>query len=259
MKIIKILAILSVIAIVILVFLYSEQKIPVLGYHSFYKNEKELKEGKNNVINEISKFEEQIKYLSKHNYKSLTMDEFYCWKKGKCKQPRKSVLITMDDGYLSNYMYAFPILKKYNMKAVVFFIGGYSKNVGVDKGSINDYMSLDLIDKCKKEYPNIEFYSHTYGLHEKPVYEWSDKELESDFKNIKTIGNFKYFAYPFGVYDDRIIKLLKDNNYKLAFGFGPGKEFRKARKSDNDYIVPRLNISDNMSMTKFKLRLMLPF
>lgn len=258
-KILIIIGLLFLIGIIVLACLYSEQKVTILGYHSFYKDKKELTDGKTDVINDIAKFEEQIKYLSDHNYKSLTMDEFYCWKKNKCKQPRKSVLITMDDGYLSNYMYAFPVLKKYNMKATVFFVGSSSKNYGVSKGTIYDYMSLDLIKKCKKEYPNIEFHSHSYGLHGKPVYEWSDEELSNDIKNMKTIDNFEYYAYPFGVYDDRMIKLLKDNKYKLAFGFGPGKEHRKARRSDNDYVVPRLNISDSMSMTKFKLRLIIPF
>ena len=38
----------------------------------------------------------------------------------------------------------------------------YAKNLGVDEGTIYDIMSLDLIEKCKKEYPNIEFYSHSY-------------------------------------------------------------------------------------------------
>ncbi len=34
--------------------------------------------------------------------------------------PEKPILITMDDGYLNNYEYAFPIYKKYNLQATLF-------------------------------------------------------------------------------------------------------------------------------------------
>ena len=145
-------------------YFYKDQKIAILGYHSFYKDKSELKE-ESEFINDINSFEKQMKYLHDHNYKTLTLDEFYRWKKGELKVPRKSVLITFDDGYLSNYMYAFDILKKYNMNGVVFFVGAYAKEYGVEEGTIYDVMSLDLINKSKEEYPNIEFQSHSYDLH----------------------------------------------------------------------------------------------
>ena len=242
-----------------IVLFYKEQKIAVLGYHSFYKDVNELNEDNPEFVNDIKKFEKQMKYLKKHNYKTLTMDEYYCWKKGKCKLPRKSILITIDDGNLSNYMYAFPILKKYGFNATVFFVGSYAENFGVEKGNIYDIMSLDLIEKCKKEYPNIEFYSHSYNLHGKAVTDFSTEEIKQDVENMKKIGNFKYYAHPFGVYDDRIIKILKDNGYIMAFGFGPKQDYRKSRKSDDDFKVARLNISNYVSMTKFKLRILMPF
>lgn len=245
--------------IISFIVIFYEQKIAVLGYHSFYKYESELQEDNPEFINDINKFERQMKYLKDHNYKTLTMDEFYCWKQGKCSMPRKSVLITIDDGNLSNYMYAFPILKKYGFNATVFFIISNSEIYGKEKGTIYDTMSLELIEKCKEEYPNIEFYPHSYGLHGKPVVQYTDEELINDIKSINKIGNYKYYAYPFGVYDDRIINLLKENGYIMAFGFGYNDGFRKARKSDNNYAIARLNISNYVSMNKFILRLKSPY
>ena len=77
----------------------------------------------------------QLKYLKKHHYKTLSLDEFYNYYKGKKKIPRKSGLITMDDGYQSNYDLAFPLLKKYGMKATVFYIG--SNETGENKNYMN--------------------------------------------------------------------------------------------------------------------------
>ena len=95
------------------------------------------------------------------------MKEFYEWKQGKIELPHKSVLITFDDGFLSNYHYAFPLLKKYNMNATVFLIGEYVQNTTQTdwNGNIKTYMPLELVEKSKEEYPNIDFCSHTYGLH----------------------------------------------------------------------------------------------
>lgn len=241
---------------------YHEQKIAILGYHSFYKDKSELNESdkdSHEFINDITKFEKQMKYLHKHKYKTLTLDEFYKWKKGEIKVPRKSVLITIDDGNLSNYMYAFPILKKYDMNAVVFFVGHYAKDLGVSEGSIYDHMSLELIDKCKSEYPNVEFASHSFNMHGMDVTHFSEEEIHKDVLEMNNIKDFKYYAYPFGVYDERMITELKNNDYKMSFGFGPGKEYRKARRSDDDFKVARLNISDKVSFTKFLARLYWPY
>lgn len=257
-----IISIIIIVLLFVLFFIYKDQKIAILGYHSFYKDKSELKE-ESEFINDINSFEKQVKYLHDHNYKTLTLDEFYKWKKGELKVPRKSVLITIDDGNLSNYMYAFDILKKYDMNAVVFYVGAYAKEYGVEEGTIYDVMSLDLINKCKEEYPNIEFQSHSYDLHASGVTNKSKEELDKDTKEMNKQGNFEYFAYPFGVYSEDMKEVLINNNYKLAFGFGYDKEgknsYKKATKKDDDYLISRLNISNNVSFSKFLLRLYLPY
>lgn len=45
----------------------------------------------------------------------------------------------------------------------------------------------------------------------------------------------------------------------MAFGFGPGKEHKKASRNDNIYTIPRLNITNGMPLWKFSLRLSLPY
>ena len=130
----KITIILIVICIVFLlicstIYVRNKDKIPVLCYHNLATAEEKTNfEGEKDWTIDVQNFEEQLKYLKKHNYKTLTMEEFYEWKQGKIELPHKSVLITFDDGFLSNYHYAFPLLKKYNMNATVFLIGEYVKN-----------------------------------------------------------------------------------------------------------------------------------
>jgi len=247
--------IIFVIAIIIvgvssLIYMYNqnEHKVAILGYHSILP--KENNTSGDNLIVDAEKFEKELKLLKKLGYDTMTLDEFYCWKNGECEKKHKSVLITFDDGYQNNYDYAFELLKKYDMNAVVFCVGIFSeKNNDI-------HMNLETIEKAKEEYPNIEFASHSYDLHfhSDKTYEQVNEDAQ---KMLKIIAS-NYYAYPYGDYNESYIKALKDNDYKMAFTFGPDKEHRKADIDDDNYTMPRLNISNDMSIIKFLLRLILP-
>ncbi len=67
-------------------------------------------------------FEEQMAYLARKKYHALAADEFLEFLQGKRELKGRNVLITFDDGYLDNYVYAYPILKRYDLKATIFAI-----------------------------------------------------------------------------------------------------------------------------------------
>ena len=115
------------------------------------------------------------------------------------------------------------------------------------------------MDDIKHNYPNIEIASHTFNKHYEDAYSENIDSLDSDFKDMENIVNTKYFAYPYGKYNNSYIKVLKQNNYKLAFTFGPDKEHRKFSIKDNRYKIPRINVSTTYPYYKFILRLILPF
>jgi len=191
------------------------------------------------------------------------MKEFTDWKDGNIDLPFKSVLITFDDGFLSNYQYAFPLLKEYNMNATVFIVGTFTQN-GKDNwtGNLNEYMSARILEKTKLEYPNIEFYSHSYNMHyQGAIDNLTEQEIERDIKEFSTvIENNDIYCYPFGSYNDKMLNALKNNKYKYAFIFGPtSKEYRKVSRDDDSLLIPRLNISSGMNVNKFGLRLLMPF
>ena len=226
----------------------NSHKVAILGYHSIMPREQN-KSGDNLIVDQ-EKFAKELEILKFFNYKTLTLDEFYCWKNKKCKQPKKSVLITFDDGYKNNYEYAYKLLKENKFKATTFFVGSYIE--------ANDkiHTNKETLEKIKEEYPNIEIASHSYNLH----YHSNKKyeEVKNDINRMNKIVKTKYYAYPFGDYNKEYVKALKDNGYKMAFTFGPKKIHRKADYRDNNYLIPRLNISNDMSLFKFVLRLLLP-
>ena len=249
-KLIIILGILIVLFISMIIYILcaDRNKIAVLGYHSIMPEK--INTSGDNLVVDREKFDKELKILKKLGYKTMTLDEYYCWKTKKCKKHKKSVLITFDDGYTNNYEYAYDLLKKYDMNATVFCVGEYVK--------ANDkiHMNIETLNKIKEEYPNVEIASHSYAMHYHS--EKTYDEVIADANKMKNLIETQYYAYPFGDYNDEYIKALKDSNYKMAFTFGPKREHRKSDLKDDNYKVPRLNISNDMPMYKFILRLILP-
>lgn len=246
------LGLLSLLALFVYFNFIQEDKVVILTYHNVLDK---LDDDPKTTVNISSKkFESQIKWLAKHNYKSLSMDEFYDWKVNNKKIPRKSILITFDDGWDSFYNTAVPILEKYDMKASVFIIWKYSENQS--KNDENIYMTLEEIEKVNKEHKNMQILSHSYNLHEKEYADSNDYELyNNDMKKVETYKKgIKYYAYPYGRRNDNYIKALKNNDYKLAFTFGP---YDYVRKDDDNYQIPRLGLFESTPDWKFKLKMFL--
>ena len=257
---ITILLLILILSIITLTYLYKNPKIPVLYYHNIAtQNEKENYPEESDWTITTDNFKEHLDYLKNNNYKTLTMDEFYNWKIGNLNLPYKSVLITFDDGFLSNYEYAFKLLKEYNMNATVFVVGSFIDNSTTNEwnGNIKTYMTKDILENLKNEYPNIEIYSHSYNLHYQGAINQDKDVLMQDIKNFDNFyPNNDILCYPFGQYNDNIEDCLIESNYKMAFRYGPNKkDYKKASRNDNIYEIPRLNVSHGMSVFKFALRL----
>lgn len=92
--------------------------IPVVMFHSVGLENTDW------VFSHISEplktFEEKIVSLVSSDYHFIFWDELYDHMAGVKQVPRKSIMLTFDDGYLDNWVYVFPILKKYNAKATIF-------------------------------------------------------------------------------------------------------------------------------------------
>lgn len=65
-------------------------------------------------------FEDQMAYLQQHNYQSIFLEGWLSYRQGKKAAPGNEVCLTMDDGLLDNWVYAFPMAKKYGQKLTLF-------------------------------------------------------------------------------------------------------------------------------------------
>ena len=263
-KIISMIAILSVLIIGIL-YINFHPTVAVLCYHNVAsaKERERYPEEKNWIIT-IDNFEEQLKFLKDNDYQTLTMQEFYDWKMGKINLPYKSVLITFDDGFLSNAYYAIPLLKKYEMNATLFVVGEYiEKSTETEwKEDVKTYLNKNLLEQIRDNFPNIEIYSHSYGLHEDGAIESASVEnLREDIRKFNAnIKNSDVYSYPLGKYNNNMIQALKQEGIVLAFKDEKNqKNNKKVTRDDDNYAIPRINVSQEMDIWQLAFNLLMPF
>lgn len=214
-------------------FVNSKYVIPIAMYH-YVKPDAKKKEV---LVVSPETFDKQMSFLSRHKYNVINLDEVADLINNKKKVPPKTLSINFDDGYEDNFVYAFPILQKYKIKATIFLIVDFIGKQG--------YLNWDQIQKMHDS-GLIVFGSHTMTH---PFLETlkTDEELQQEIKKSKLYleeklkDNVYALAYPCGRFTDRVKAFVKDSGYKAAVATNPGKKCK-----DNDvYALKRLRISEN--------------
>lgn len=222
------------------------KRIPILTYHRIVSNKakKSKKYKKDKWTISQKNFNKQMKWLRKKHYRTISCDEFYLWYMGKIKLPKRSVLITIDDGNAEAIERMLPVLRMYNMKATAFVIGK-----PVHDGGTLQCISEERVKQIQKEYPNLEFQSHTYNMHDRKYQKASYSYVIQDSLTQRKIFGFDYMAYPYGRKSNTMFKAYKDSGIRMAFSF---KDYGFATKKQNVYRIRRFAVLGKTSMRKFK-------
>ena len=194
---------------------YAENKLPVLMYHNITEDAS-LIEGASSVQITPQVFEEHIVALKDAGYTSISLKEYYDYCTIGGSLPDKPVIITFDDGYTSNYEYAYPILKKHNEKAVIFVI---ASRMGATDVDYHHFTWEQAMEMEKSGFIEIESHSYTHP----------DFSTLSDLKTILEMRVAKYmieanlkkeckfFAYPYGRINAVSSDAAKLAGYKMVF------------------------------------------
>ena len=201
-----------------------------------------------------SEFDKQMTYLSKKGYLTEPLNT-----KALIKDSKK-VYITFDDGYYDNYEYAFPILKKYNLKATFFLTAGLIEQktfMPIDQNDMRTVNRLQDWPKIREMAANgMQLGGHTLNHNFLTEAELNLEEEIVDSKIFieeKTGYPVTVFAYPAGMYNDEVLEFVKAN-YNCAVITSRGSDFSSSNK--DPYLIERETISSTDSMFMFKLKVL---
>ena len=177
-------------------------------------------------------FEKEMQQVKDAGFSVIPMQDFLAWRRGDKDIPPKSCVITIDDGYVSGYDTAWPILKKFGYPFTMFVYINYINSGGKS-------VSWDQLAEMRDAGVDIE--SHTYyhdNLRSPPslVDPTTLKLIRADIQSLgmdgymhkeiveskdileKQLGiKVNCLAYPYGNYSPKVRELVKEAGYEAAF------------------------------------------
>lgn len=182
-------------------------KIPILLYHEITaetpeRNMAYMRTTKNN-------FEKQVAGLLEYGYTFISYDDLIAYNNGKKALPEKVVLVDFDDGFIGNYLYAFDIVKKYNIPINIYVVDDL---VGTP-GYFNWEQAKEMSDTGLV---SINTHGKTHIFYNKENTETLVEHIKYAHSNIeKKLGKSvtKVFTYPYGAYTDEDLTALKQVDF----------------------------------------------
>ena len=175
-------------------------------------------------------FEEQMKMLQERNIPVIPMQDFLAWKRGEKSIPPRAAIITLDDGWLTQYTVAWPILKKYNYPFTMFIYSEGLRPGGHFAGG--GMMSWDQLAEMRDANVDIQGHSATHQdmrrrfdaiakkkLSEEEYVVWLRNETAGVKKILEDRLGIRVnaFAVPYGLHDENVRKAVMDAGYEALF------------------------------------------
>ena len=202
-------------------------------YHRFEEN----KYPSTNI--RIQDFISQISIIEEEGFDFISHNEFD--ESIQKNNTNKKILLTVDDGFLSFYSNAWPILKE---KKIPFIIFINTETIG-SRGYMN---WVQIKEIAQFDFVHIGNHSHSHEY----LVDWSDNEIEEDLKTsikiFKEKLNYqtKFFAYPFGEYKKSYKEIVKKLGFEYAFGQHSGV----MDKTKDKFELPRFPINEKYGEEK---------
>ena len=182
----------------------------VLCYHRFEDKAKDL-------VTLPTDFRAQMQALKDNGIAVVSMKDVLAWRHGEKSIPAKSAVITLDDGWNSQYYVAWPILKEFGYPFTLFIYTDY-----VEKGGKS--MTWAQLEELRDAGVDIE--AHTVSHHDLrhgprgadyPTWLHNEvygcKQILEDKLGLKIIA----FAFPYGFHNEVVRKTATEAGYELQF------------------------------------------
>jgi peptidoglycan/xylan/chitin deacetylase (PgdA/CDA1 family) len=216
------------------------QLVPVLVYHNIGK------EARGRLVLGVDAFTEQMRYLKTHGFRVVSVAEFVEWLHLRRQLPKKTVVLTFDDGYRSFREHAYPVLKELRFTATLFV---YTDYVGAGRNALN----WDDLKALAAEGFDVQAHSKSHADLRRADHESETQYgrrmqaelLEPPRVLAKSVGRaVSFLAYPYGRVDDAVLGKVKEQGYQAAF---------TVRRESNAAFVDLLRISRSQVYSEMTL------
>lgn len=233
----------------------TSSNVPIIMYHAV----SDVSFIQGDYVISSSEFENDLKYLSDNGYTTIFVSELVDYVKGDGELSKKPVVLTFDDGYYNNYLYVYPLLKKYNAKASISPVAYYS-DLYTQSGEVSECYSHCTWDQLREmsESGYVELGNHSYNYHsyngsQNGMGQISGEDNESYKKRItddlttaqdmifeNTGVTCSFIAYPFGVYNDITEEVVKQLKFTAALTCSSGINVLEKGDTEQLYKLKRL-------------------
>lgn len=195
------------------------QTVPILCYHRFGG-------APNKMAVSPSNFAAQLDWLARNDYHVIRLSQLMGFLQGREALPKRSVVITIDDGYESTYRHALPALRKHGFPATLFvytdFIGAGD---AVTWPQMQELVSSGLVD--------IQAHSKSHrNLIERSAADADDaryrQNLEAEARVPREVlekrlpVKVRHYAYPYGDANEQMLDILTRLQYEIGVTVNPG-------------------------------------
>ena len=192
-------------------------RVPILLYHNLVSNA----HNENPMLSiTANNFRSHIMALKNAGYESISLEQFYDFANNGKPLPEKPIIITFDDGYSSNYDYAFPILQEFATKATIFVV---TSTVGATNTVNFPHFTWEQAKQMQQS-GLIEIQSHSHSHKELALFDIAEiiREIRLSKYLIETNLNKEcnFFAYPYGSISESAIQAVWAAGYKVQCQVG---------------------------------------
>lgn len=202
--------------------------------------------------------EQHFQYLQEKGYQSILLSELIAYHDHQRPLPPNPVLITFDDGFLNNYLFACPLAEKYRMKINFFLVPAFIK-----RGMYKDEtcMSEEDIRKLDPSLVEIGLHSYAHASYAELIPSRIEMDIGQCQESLRAMG-IPYqpcLAYPYGAFprrkgydQDRLFEILEEKGVRLAFRIGNRINRLPLRQP---FLIQRLDIKGNEPLRLFRISL----
>ena len=227
------------------------QTVPILCYHRFATGSGNS--GGKMVIS-AANFAAQLDWLRRNDYRVITLSQLTAFLLGRQALPKRSVVITIDDGYESVHRVALPLLRKYGFPATLFaytdFIGAAD---ALSWAQLQDLVASGLVDVQAHSKSHRNLIERAAADSDDRYRQMLDTEARAprELLERKLPVQVRYYAYPYGDANQAVLDALTRQRYQLAVTVNPGGNGFFAQP----LMLRRTMIYGDIDLAAFKLKL----